>query len=94
MGGARNPDGITGGPLKGGEIYGSYPVLDPNNNPLDLDAHLGRARGRILPTMSADEYLTEIVSWFGVDPAELPDIFPNCTKNSLIHLQRLTHWAC
>lgn len=80
MGGARNPDGITGGPLKGGEIYGSYPVLDPNNNPLDLDAHLGRARGRILPTMSADEYLTEIVSWFGVDPAELPDIFPNCTK--------------
>ena len=27
MGGARNSDGITGGPLKGGEIYGSIRFL-------------------------------------------------------------------
>ena len=80
MGGGRNSDGITGGPLKGGAIYGQYPVLDPNNNPLDLDAHTNRERGRVLPTTSADEYLSELVSWFGVDSAELPDIFPNCTN--------------
>ena len=35
---------------------------------------------RVLPTTSADEYLSELVSWFGVDSAELPDIFPNCTN--------------
>lgn len=80
MGGGRNTDGITGGPLKGGQIYGQYPILDPSNNPLDLDAHLNRERGRILPTTSADEYLSELVSWFGVDPAELSAIFPNCTN--------------
>ena len=44
MGGGRNSDGITGGPLKGGAIYSQYPVLDPNNNPLDLDAHTNRER--------------------------------------------------
>ena len=80
MGGGRDSNGTTGGPLKGGQIYGQYPILDPNNITLDLDVHLNRARGRILPTTSADEYLSELVSWFGVDAAQLPDIFPNCTK--------------
>ena len=80
MGGGRDSNGTTGGPLKGGQIYGQYPILDPNNITLDLDVHLNRARGRILPTTSADEYLSELVSWFGVDTAQLPDIFPNCTN--------------
>ena len=84
MGGGRAPDGPNGeplgGPLKGGQIYGQYPILDPNNITLDLDIHLNKARGRILPTTSADEYLSELVSWFGVDAAQLEDIFPNCIK--------------
>lgn len=80
MSGARAENGVDGGPLKGGKIYGQYPVLDPNNNPLDLDSHTGKARGRILPTLAADEYLSELVSWFGVDKTQLATIFPNCTN--------------
>ena len=80
MGGGRNTDVTLGGPLKGGKIYGSYPVLDPINNGLDLDKHLDKARGRVLPTTSADAYLSELSSWFGVDSADLPFIFPNCEK--------------
>ena len=76
MGGSSN----NGGSLNGGQIYGQYPELAPNNNPIDLDAHKSQARGRMLPTTSADEYLAELVSWFGLDPAQLSTVFPNCTS--------------
>ena len=75
MGGSNN----NGGSLKGGQIYGQYPELTPNNNNIDLDAHKNQSRGRMLPTTSADEYLAELVSWFGLDPAQLSTVFPNCT---------------
>ena len=70
----------NGGSLNGGEIFGQYPILDPNNNDLDLDAHKNKNRGRMLPTTSADAYLAELVSWFGLDPTQLSTVFPNCTK--------------
>lgn len=76
MGGSDN----NGGSLKGGKIYGEYPELTPNNNTLDLDIHKNKARGRMLPTTSADQYLAELVSWFGLDPAQLSTVFPNCTE--------------
>lgn len=70
----------NGGSLNGGEIYGQYPILNPGSNILDLDVHLGKERGRILPTTSADEYLSELVSWFGLDSSQLATVFPNCTN--------------
>ena len=54
---------------------------------MDLDAHLGRARGRILPTMSADEYLTK--SYRGLESIPLNFLIFQIVQNSLIHLQRL-----
>lgn len=80
MSGARANNGTDGGPLKGGKIYGDYPVLHPSSIELDLDKYKGSPRGRILPTLSADEYLSELVSWFGVDKTQLASIFPNCTN--------------
>ena len=70
----------NGGSLNGGEIFGQYPILDPNNNDLDLDAHKNKNRGRMLPTTSADAYLSELDSSFGLDSTQLSTVFPNASK--------------
>ncbi|MEL7058812.1 MAG: DUF1501 domain-containing protein [Acidobacteriota bacterium] len=61
---------VMGGPVRGGEIYGSYPQLFADN---DLDT----GRGRLIPTTSCDEYFAELALWFGVAPADLPTVLPN-----------------
>ena len=59
-----------GGMVKGQELYGSYPSLEIGN-PLDL------GRGRLIPTLSNDEYFAEMALWFGVAPSDLSTVFPN-----------------
>ncbi len=61
---------VMGGSVQGGQIYGKYPSLELGN-PLDL------GRGRLIPTMSNDEYFGELAMWFGTSPSELSTIFPN-----------------
>lgn len=61
---------IMGGAVKGKDIYGTYPDLYLDN-PLDV------GRGRIIPTMSTDEYFAELALWFGVEKSELSLILPN-----------------
>lgn len=61
---------VMGGPVKGGEIYGTYPQLYADNN-LDL------GRGRLIPTTSCDEYFAELALWLGVSPSDLPTVLPN-----------------
>ncbi len=63
---------IMGGPIQGGQIFGTYPSLSLNNNDLNLST-----RGRILPTTSVDEFYAEIALWFGVSPNDLDYILPN-----------------
>ncbi|MEM1226901.1 MAG: DUF1501 domain-containing protein [Planctomycetota bacterium] len=68
---------ILGGSVAGGQVYGTYPeTLIPHTaqtpNPLDL------GRGRLIPTMSVDEYAAEIAMWFGIpNDQNLEDILPN-----------------
>ncbi len=64
---------VMGGAVRGGQIYGNYPELFEGN---DLD--LGR--GRLIPTMSVDEYFSELALWFGVSPADLDIVFPNIRR--------------
>ena len=64
---------VMGGAVRGGQIYGDYPQLFAGN---DLD--LGR--GRLIPTMSVDEYFSELALWFGVSPADLDIVFPNIRR--------------
>jgi uncharacterized protein (DUF1501 family) len=64
---------LMGGAVNGGTIYGQYPEL-ATGNPLDV------GRGRLLPTTAVDEYCAELASWFGVQPGELPTIFPNAVN--------------
>ena len=63
---------IMGGAVKGKEIFGTYPSLDLNNNPLNLSD-----RGRILPTTAVDEFYAELALWYGVSPNDLGYILPN-----------------
>ncbi|MEM6795654.1 MAG: DUF1501 domain-containing protein [Acidobacteriota bacterium] len=61
---------VLGGPVAGGEIYGSYPQLYADN---DLDT----GRGRLIPTTSCDEYFAEMALWLGVSPSDLDTVLPN-----------------
>jgi len=66
---------VCGGAVKGRDIYGQMPILQPNG-PSDVDSNNGR--GRWLPTTSVDEYSATLAKWFGVDPSILPtEVFPN-----------------
>ncbi|MCP4429021.1 MAG: DUF1501 domain-containing protein [Chloroflexi bacterium] len=60
---------VMGG-VNGRKIYGEYPALY-EDNPLDT------GRGRLIPTISCDEYFAELALWFGAAPSELATVFPN-----------------
>ncbi len=59
-----------GGPINGGNIYGNYPSLELNNS-------IEVGGGVLIPQLSCDEYFAELAMWFGVNNADLADIFPN-----------------
>ncbi|MEM8960880.1 MAG: DUF1501 domain-containing protein [Acidobacteriota bacterium] len=61
---------VMGGPVVGGDIYGTYPQLYADN---DLDT----GRGRLIPTTSCDEYFAELALWLGVAPSDLATVLPN-----------------
>jgi uncharacterized protein (DUF1501 family) len=61
---------VLGGAVLGREIYGSYPVLE-----------IGGANdvggGRLIPSLSSDQYAATLARWFGVDDAQMNGITPN-----------------
>ena len=59
-----------GGGVKGGQFYGINPTLG-NNGPDDI------GQGRLIPSMSVDQYGATLASWFGVPVSDLPTVFPN-----------------
>ncbi len=61
---------VMGGAVNGGQIYGTYPGLALGNS-------LDTGRGRLIPTMSTDEYFADLARWFGVSDAQLGTVFPN-----------------
>ncbi len=61
---------VMGGAVRGADFYGTWPSLYAGN-PLDT------GRGRLVPTLSTDEYFAELALWFGVSPGMLPDVLPN-----------------
>ena len=61
---------VLGGAVKGGRYYGINPVL-ANNGPDDI------GQGRLVPTMSVDQYGATLASWFGVSAGNLSTVLPN-----------------
>jgi uncharacterized protein (DUF1501 family) len=62
---------VLGGRQNGGRLYGRYPEDLSFGNPLDT------GRGRLIPTLSVDEYYGELALWLGVAPADVPFVLPN-----------------
>ena len=61
---------VVGGAVKGGTIYGNFPVTGLKH---DLDV----GSGSLLPTISVDQYGATIARWFGLADSQLADVFPN-----------------
>lgn len=63
---------VMGGAVQGGAIFGEYPRSLAQDNPLDV------GRGRLIPTMSVDQYAAELAMWMGIsNDGELETVLPN-----------------
>ncbi len=61
---------VSGGAVKGKDIYGAYPMTGLLH---DQDA----GSGSLIPQVSVDQYAGTMARWFGLSDAQLDDIFPN-----------------
>lgn len=60
----------VGGPVKGNNMYGTYPTLA-------IDSNIDLGSGSLIPSMANDLYFAELALWFGVPQSELHNILPN-----------------
>lgn len=74
---------IMGGAVKGGDIYGTMPSLA-----IDSDDDIGE--GRIIPTVSVDQYGATLAKWFGLAESDYPGVFPNLANFASSDLGFLT----
>ncbi len=61
---------VMGGGVQGGDLYGTYPILDlggPNDS----------IRGSWIPTTAVDEFGATLAKWMGVTDTDMPTVFPN-----------------
>ena len=64
---------VLGGAVKGRSFHGFAPE-PANNGPYDV------GRGRLIPSLSIDQFGATLGRWFGVSDTELAAIFPNLTN--------------
>ena len=62
---------VMGGAVRGGDFHGDVPAYD-----LGLDAYT-KSRGRLIPSVSVDQYAATLGRWFGLADDELLDALPN-----------------
>jgi uncharacterized protein (DUF1501 family) len=75
---------VMGGAVRGGDLYGNFPVLgakNTNNNNFDASPNqLGN--GSLLPETAVDQLGATLGRWFGLSDGQLLDIFPNLANFS------------
>ena len=64
---------VMGGAVQGGTIFGDIPESELNHQ---LDA----GGGRLIPTLSVDQYAASLGQWLGIEQGTLETIFPNLIK--------------
>jgi uncharacterized protein (DUF1501 family) len=64
-----------GGAVRGGEVYGTLPLLDVSGSD---SVH----NGRILPTQSATQYAATMLRWLGLDESQLDSVLPTLSNFS------------
>ncbi|MBN8486409.1 MAG: DUF1501 domain-containing protein [Burkholderiales bacterium] len=67
---------VLGGAVKGGQTYGSYPVLELGGQD-DVGVDEWELQGRWIPSSSVDQYAATLLSWFGVADGDLDGLLPN-----------------
>ncbi len=65
---------VLGGGINGGRLHGDYPEDIGLGNDLDT------GRGRLVPTLSVDEYFAELALWFGAQSSDLSLMLPNIER--------------
>ena len=61
---------VLGGAVKGRRFYGTPPAIG-NNTADDV------GQGRLLPTISVDQYAATLANWFGVSGGNMTTVLPN-----------------
>ncbi|KZN60149.1 hypothetical protein N473_24535 [Pseudoalteromonas luteoviolacea CPMOR-1] len=64
---------VMGGAINGGTVFGDIP-------PSELNHELDAGSGRLIPTMSVDQYGAAFGQWLGISDTELEQVFPNLNK--------------
>jgi uncharacterized protein (DUF1501 family) len=67
---------VMGGAVRGRAFYGTPPPVSVGNTAAPEDQwHIGQ--GRLIPSVSVDQYAATLARWFGVAEGELAGILPN-----------------
>jgi uncharacterized protein (DUF1501 family) len=70
---------VMGGAVRGGDLYGNFPVLgakNANNNNFDSSPNqIGN--GSLIPETSVDQLGATLARWFGVSDTDALTVFPN-----------------
>lgn len=66
---------IVGGGVNGGQVYGSFPILNQSDSAYSPDA-FADSRGVLLPTTSLAQYGATLAKWFGAQDNQLNGLFP------------------
>jgi uncharacterized protein (DUF1501 family) len=70
---------VTGGAVRGKDVYGRFPVIGVNT-----DDDVGQ--GRLLPAVSVDQYAATLARWFGLTASQLDEVFPNLRNFPMVDL--------
>ena len=83
---------VMGGAVRGGDLYGTFPVYGTknaaNNNFDSSPDQIGN--GALLPTTSVDQLGATLGRWFGLSDTQLLDVFPNLANFSTRNLGFMT----
>jgi uncharacterized protein (DUF1501 family) len=68
---------VMGGAVRGGDIYGTFPVYGTPDRTGNFNSPDQVTNGAMLPAISVDQYAATMGRWFGVSDANLAAILPN-----------------